>query len=783
MFSRLDFSSLSFLLAFVALPLANAAETIDLKDAAVILESDDPVVANAARVLVEEIHKRTGLEWPTEKSKTESGVQIVLSVQSEGASEALKAEGYRVAIDPKAPEVSILGADPRGVLFGVGHVLRKSSWGKGSASLPLSAAIETSPEYPIRGHQLGYRDRPNTYDKWDLKQYEQYIRDLAIFGANCIENIPSEGGADSKHQIMSRLEMNTELSKICEKYGIDFWMWIPATFDLTDKDLRAAGLANHDEIYSTSPRVDDVFFPGGDPGDNHPKDVMPYLADVAKILKKYHPNAMLWLSMQGYHGEEIDYVYDWIEKNDPRDWLGGLVAGPGSPPIPETRKRLADHYDLRHYPDINHVVRCQYPVVYWDPAYARTHTREPVHVRPMDQQFIHNYFAPYTVGFLAYSDGSHDDVNKATWSRLGWDSTTGLREILEDYARFFLDSGEAPQLADQLLALERNWHGPIGANGAVPVVRDAWRSFHEKSGAVYPGDNSANWRTQMFAMRATLDAYTRARSLNDNSLEERANRAILTNLDDGSEKAIAEARTILKESDTPPADIAEMREFIVDLCADLWESIGFQTSVEKYGANSGHRGAILDYLDVPLNDRWWLEDEFDKVLALTEESARKARLRELATWENPGKGSFYDDIGNVGLSPHVVFSGGSSAHPMLYMQPNPTMWNHQGGFSRLRQAWHCTLDWPHLLRYEGLDSDARYTLRLSGVGDANPKVGEVLLESTEYGKEEGQIKVFPIPPELTKEGTLEIAFETLEEQGINWRYQSRLSEAWLIRNP
>jgi hypothetical protein len=401
----------------------------------------------------------------------------------------------------------------------------------------------------------------------------------------------------------------------------------------------------------------------------------------------------------------------------------------------------------------------------------------------MDQQFIHNYFAPYTVGFLAYSDGSHDDVNKATWSRLGWDSTTGLREILEDYARFFLDSGEAPQLADQLLALERNWHGPIGANGAVPVVRDAWRSFHEKSGAVYPGDNSANWRTQMFAMRATLDAYTRARSLNDNSLEERANRAILTNLDDGSEKAIAEARTILKESDTPPADIAEMREFIVDLCADLWESIGFQTSVEKYGANSGHRGAILDYLDVPLNDRWWLEDEFDKVLALTEESARKARLRELATWENPGKGSFYDDIGNVGLSPHVVFSGGSSAHPMLYMQPNPTMWNHQGGFSRLRQAWHCTLDWPHLLRYEGLDSDARYTLRLSGVGDANPKVGEVLLESTEYGKEEGQIKVFPIPPELTKEGTLEIAFETLEEQGINWRYQSRLSEAWLIRNP
>ncbi|MCA9447318.1 MAG: hypothetical protein KC931_09390, partial [Candidatus Omnitrophica bacterium] len=528
--------------------------------------------------------------------------------------------------------------------------------------------------------------------------------------------------------------------------------------------------------------VDDVFFPGGDPGDNHPKDVMPYLVDVAKILKKYHPDAMIWLSMQGYEGEKVDYVYDWIKEHDPRDWLAGLVAGPGSPPIPETRRRLPAHYRLRHYPDVNHVVRCQYPVVYWDPAYARTHTREPVHVRPMDQQFIHNYFAPYTDGFLTYSDGSHDDVNKATWSSLGWDSTMELRDILEDYARCFLDPEQAQQLADMILALERNWHGPLPLNGDVPLVKDVWQEFHRDSGAVFPGDGSANWRTQMFAMRATLDAYTRARLLNDNRLEEEANQAVLMNVGEGSDKAIEKAESILAEADHPPKEISDMREYIVDLCADLWESIGFQTSVEKYGANSGHRAAILDYLDVPLNDRWWLEDEFDKVAELENESAKKERLIELANWETPGKGSYYDDIGHVGLSPHVVFPGGASAHPMLYKVPNPTFWNHEGGFSRKRLAWHCTLDWPHLLRYEGLDPDATYTLKLSGVGDAKPKVGETLLEHTDYGKEEGQIKVFPVPKEMTEGGTLEIAFEPLNEEGINWRYQSRLSEAWLIRN-
>ncbi len=774
---------LPFIVLLVCFSTANAGPSIDLTNATVILKSEDAVVSNAARVLSEEIMKRTGLDWSIAKADPKTGMRVVLQVQKKDAANPISPEGYRVSIDANGSEVTILGADARGVLFGVGHILRKSHWKKGSVSLPFSAAIESAPKYPIRGHQLGYRDRPNTYDKWDLDQYEQYIRDLTIFGANCIENIPSEGGRESKHQIMSRLEMNTELSKICDKYGIDFWMWIPATFDLTDKELRSAGLANHEEIYQSSPRVDDVFFPGGDPGDNHPKEVMAYLVDVAEILKKHHPEAMIWLSMQGYHGEEIDYVYEWIEENDPRDWLGGLVAGPGSPPIPETRARLADHYGLRHYPDINHVVRCQYPVSYWDPAYARTHTREPVHVRPMDQQFIHNYFAPYTVGFLAYSDGSHDDVNKATWSRLGWDPTTDLREILEDYSRFFLDSEDAPQLADMILALERNWHGPLSTNGAVPVVRDSWQAFHKESGATYSGDQSPNWRTQMFALRATLDAYTRARLLNDNSLEKRANEAILANLEKGSEESITLARSILEEADSPPEDIVGMRAYIVDLCADLWESIGFQTSVEKYGANSGHRGAVLDYVDVPLNDRWWLEDEFDKVADIPEEPARVDRLRELATWETPGEGSFYDDIGHVGLSPHVVFPEGLSAHPMLFKQPNPTMWNHEGGFSHKRLAWHSTLDWPHQLRYEGLNSGATYTLRLSGVGDAKPRVGETLLESTQYSKVEGELKVFPIPQELTEGGTLEIVFDKLDEQGINWRYQSRLSEAWLIRNP
>ena len=766
-----------------ALPTAFGADPLRLTKVAVVLETDDPVVANAARVLVEEIEKRTGLRWIVGAQTPEAGAHIVLAVNNVVSRTGPATDGFRIALEPAVPAVRIVGASPRGVLFGVGHLLRKSEWRAGSVELSDAVAIETSPTYPLRGHQLGYRSRANSYDKWNAAQYEQYIRELAIFGANAIENIPNEGGRASDHMSLSRETMNVRMSEICAQYGLDFWMWIPATFDLTDSEKRAAGLLEHEAVYRSCPRVDHIFFPGGDPGDNHPRDVLPYLVDVAKILQRHHPDAMIWLSMQGFHDEEVDHVFDWLEKNDPRDWFGGLVAGPSSAPIPSTRARLAKHYGVRHYPDITHVVRCQYPVSYWDPAYARTHTREPVTVRPRFQRFVHNALAPHTVGFLTYSDGVHDDVNKAVWSQLGWDPDVELRAILEDYARFFLNVEDASQLADLLLAFERHWEGPLDSNGGVSASAALWRQALEKHQRAVGGAAVADWRLQMFALRAFLDAYTRLRLLHETELQRRANATLLAKLDDGSEAAITAAVSVLAGGDNPPAEITHLRQDILTLGEGLWHSIGFQSSVKKYQAATGHRGAVLDYLDVPLNDRWWLEDEFKKVRALEDEVARVARLRVLALWEAPGEGGFYDDLGHIGRSPHVVFPEGPNSHPILQRQPNPTYWSHQGGFSRLRQSWLVTLRRPYMLRYEELDTNAEYTLRLSGFGDARPLAGGITLKATRYGTEEGAIKEFPIPPEVTAAGLVEITFDELDERHLNWRVKSRLSEAWLLRNP
>ena len=423
---------------------AAEARDIDLSEAVILIAKEPHSKGEtvAAQMLREEVQKRTGLRW--EISTDYQGLRPVIALARATANELAgltiprrdgsnlpeaQEEGYRVCVEPShEPEsvVWILGADARGVLFGAGRLLRLLHWGPGQASLPDTTDISTSPAYPIRGHQLGYRARANSYDAWDASTYEQYIRDLILFGCNCIENIPFQDDQPSPHMTVPREEMNRLLSEICARYDLDYWVWTPVVFDLSDQARREAELEKHVSLYHMCPRLDAVFVPGGDPGANRPELLLPFLEDIGTRLMARHPDAKVWLSLQWFSDAQIDEVYQYIDERKP-DWLGGLVAGPSSPPIPETRVRLPKRYKLRHYPDITHTVRCQYPVPWWDPAFNLTLGRECPNPRPVAQAYIHNWLAPYTEGFITYSDGVHDDVNKMIWSARGWAPDVDVR--------------------------------------------------------------------------------------------------------------------------------------------------------------------------------------------------------------------------------------------------------------------------------------------------------------------------------------------------------------------
>ncbi len=771
------------------------AATLDLSKATVVIRSGTLPAAEqtAARVLVEEVKKRTGLDWPVSAAWPTAGVVIAVSSGSGDAAwpramprrqvkdlPELRPEGFRLVVEGRGTQPTVVwihGADARGALFGVGQLLRSLNWAKGSASISAGLDIATAPAQPIRGHQLGYRHTANSYDGWDDKQYEQYILELALFGANSIENIPFQDDRPSPLMPLPRDVMNRRLSEICARYELDYWVWTPATFDLKDAAKSAEALEKHEKFYRDCTRLDGVFFPGGDPGNNAPQLVMPFLEDLSKLLAKHHPRAKIWLSMQGFEKPQVDFVHNWINEKMP-DWLGGLVAGPSSPPIPGTRARLPQRYGLRDYPDITHTVRCQYPVAWWDPAFHLTLGRESANPRPVYYKLIQDYFGPYTSGFITYSDGVHDDVNKTVWSRLGWQPEAEARDILLEYTRCFFGSAVAESAADGILALERNWEGPLAENGSVDATLTLWQKLERDAPEL-----RGNWRWQLCLLRAYYDAWDRHRLIYESELEREANQVLADAKTRGADAAMDAALAVLQRATSAPVKV-ELRTRIVDLCADLFKSIKLQTSVPLYHASGSERGAVLDFVDRPLNNRWWLEDEFARIRKLPAEADKLKALETIRTWENPGPGSFYDEVANIAKSPHVVRGEGINTDPLMERNPNPGYWAWDGGFSRRRLSWQTSADWPLGLKYHGLDPAASYRVRLTGYGQAKLRAnGQLLTPTREARHDIGEFKEFPVPAELVKDGKLVLTFEPLpEEAHLNWRQQSRVSEVWLLKN-
>ena len=126
-----------------------------------------------------------------------------------------------------------------------------------SCAAPLD--VTTAPAMPIRGHQLGYRPKTNSYDAWDLAQWEQYIRDLAVFGCNSIELIPprSDDDADSPHFPLPPMEMMIGMSQLAADYGLDVWIWYPAMEpSYSTPEAIDAAVKEWGEVLSKLPRVE-----------------------------------------------------------------------------------------------------------------------------------------------------------------------------------------------------------------------------------------------------------------------------------------------------------------------------------------------------------------------------------------------------------------------------------------------------------------------------------------------------------------------------------------------
>ena len=213
----------------------------------------------------------------------------------------------------------------------------------------------------------------------------------------------------------------------------------------------------------------------------------------------------------------------------------------------------------------------------------------------------------------------------------------------------------------------------------------------------------------------------------------------------------------------------DLKQKAIQYIDDLYISVGLQTSMELHNPAGYERGCIRDFIDYPLNNRWWLEDEFKKISALTSEQEKLARLEFIRTYDSPAEGSFYDNISSADAK-HVI---SETDDAIDYLWEN-------NGFSRKRLSTQL-FQFSPVLEYDELDPNTNYLIRVSGYGEALLRANGERLKPTKYEKGFEQFKEFPLPMELITDGKLTITFDKPDEEHLNWRQQSRVTDVWILK--
>jgi hypothetical protein len=239
-----------------------------------------------------------------------------------------------------------------------------------------------------------------------------------------------------------------------------------------------------------------------------------------------------------------------------------------------------------------------------------------------------------------------------------------------------------------------------------------------------------------------------------------------------------------------------------------------QLSVDLYRATQTIRGGNLDNVDVPLNNRLWLKQQFEEIRALETEDERLERLTAIVSWTNPGPGGYYDDLGNLTGQPHLVTGPGFEEDPdflrsALVGAMDPSMpYRFYVGFPEEVRHLHLRTsmkshaislnDQPLKLCYRDLDPNAHYRVRVTYVarypaeGTPDSEITAPPVRLLADGEHEvhpllgrpfpiGPIE-FDVPRAATADGELELACQGKLGYG-GFERGCRMSEIWLIRKP
>jgi hypothetical protein len=543
--------------------------------------------------------------------------------------------------------------------------------------------------WELRGSQATAAFYPSMFRVWP--EFRAYVRAQAAFGTNQIEM----GGApvcDSSGNLVHTRCVDCTLCEASVAALVQFSTELHTLGMNVSFGWSLAIFSEHrvlvEQAFRQMPRVDSVFFPGGDGGSLVWADV----ESAAVMLRKYHPDAQVWVSAQEYNATELVGFFQRLSQPATQSFLSGVVVGPHwRIPTMEIVRRMPPGYLLRQYPDICHSMQAQYAIPDWHWAWQFTHGREAINPMPLFSERIvrlrGNGSTP-SHGVGAYSEGVADDLNKAIWSGIAADPRQTAAGIVEKYAQYHFSAAAAPAMASALMGLEQNWVGDISTNQHIESTLLLLQAVERLTP---PDEMLTNWRLQMYLYRGYYDAFVQARFRHEQQCEQAAVHALVaaTATADpapGIKSALVHVCCVnlvpgcptnhtgaVPNCELPPAQRA-WRVRVVELHAMLNASVGTEV-VQRQTKDLNLVANPHANIDNPLNDAAHLALTLATILQLKSAAAQVSAIQGLLNRTDPGPGGFYEDFGGGGSSAsHLIAGPGPQEDPAYYFSPLTQAW-------------------------------------------------------------------------------------------------------------
>jgi len=668
-------------------------------------------------------------------------------------------EGFLVRTVPgtNGKVLLLAGRDARGVLYGVGEVLRQINVRGKALELPADVSVRSAPAFEVRGTQFGQSSVALNRAKvrpWTAADRRRAVLDMALAGLNTVEVGAGTSTNDPFYRLLKSFDLKTLVHyspnagdgppewRASESIGRQGYLCpsVPAA--------REALLKRCEDIFRDTAPVDYVRFAGGDGGGCECDRCKPYggtfirlCEDLARVIHRFHPRAAIFVTNQKFDNADDQAIFAYLQEK-PRPWLRAFCYGPGSDAMSwQPGHRQTHRMDLFRYPGFGPPGRYPEEILHQlPPGQDLVFFNELTHWRYSQNGFVQAYPRADRNGdqpphwnhwlYERQPDATltmvYDRLTFFAWPRYyHWYFNQVMRYAIGDVTH---SSGThdhfnqwmwqrllwSPQRSVEEVVAEyaRTWFGPKAAPLMAEAIFQLEDNLVEKPGVpitkkkgierCYRLVQEAGTKIPAHLMQQSwLWREYRQKATLDRYIQLRAQQQM--QLQERIEKTVARASS----------DAAIERALgWFDGMHETAEMRRLRKEAERLGEQSnrlfGVRSEGQFSLDHDFIGLGWLKRQLQRARAA--QGARRTELLHMIThYEDPDEGGFYDNCGTLNQCPNVV-----SGYPYDFGQPLVPGMVSEGNRPSQR-TMHFTQDEDQgvTFHYRGLDTNATYRIRFT----------------------------------------------------------------------